>query len=434
MLVLPQGRIWLFRSQLLCNSRGPVFTTDALRLVRVSQSPTRLRLAVRSGTVDLVKLTVNLDPSLKDNPSDASNLSSRARHTPPRRRPVERRFADGDGLELTLPFSVGAEAMSASYPGLVRWFSEKRLASLVLLSSVVGMEWPGLHSLFIETKIQFVEFPAIEAHLLSTRVVSADAGRGLTTAETTGPGIVAETGAFFRPATVVQPAIRDLMSRVQPQLFQGWTGVVIGGSRGLGEIAAKLMAAGAADVIVTYRRGRSQAQAVAADIASSGVRCSLVAYDVASQALVLPPLAQSNQPVLLFYSASPHIFRRRTEAYSRAWLDEFIGVYVDGFLNALQTVKNLTTGPIAVVYPSSEALEEPIAQLLEYAAAKAAGEAACRSFVAGDSRISVELPRLPRLLTDQTNSIIHADTADPVDVLMPILMRLMHRAHSVSQP
>lgn len=410
----------------------PVFTKDELRIVRVSQSPTRLRLAVRSGTVDLVKLTINFDPGFKGDAASASNLPSWARQTPQQRRPVERRLSDGNGLEVTLPFSVGADAMVASYPGLVRWFGEKRLASLALLSTVVGMEWPGLHSLFVETKIQFVDLPVIESDALTTRVVSADPDRGLTTAETSGPGILAETGAFFRPATVVQPSIKDLMGRIQPQMFKDWTGVVIGGSRGLGEIAAKLMAAGAADVVVTYRSGRAQAEVVAADIASAGARCRLVAHDVANQALVLPQLMQPNQPVLLFYSASPHIFRRRTEAYSRVWLDEFIDVYVDGFLNALEAVKRWTTGPIAVVYPSSEALEEPMAQLVEYAAAKAAGEAACRSFVAGDPRISVELPRLPRLLTDQTNSIIHVDTADPVDVLMPILTRLMHRAPSVS--
>jgi acyl dehydratase len=404
----------------------PVFISDDLRLVRVNQSRTKLRLAIRAGNTDLVKLTIvwgSADAS--SHISHHASLPTENRQAPAKRHPADRSMRDGEGLTLSMPLAVDAKAMIEAYPGLVQWLGEKPVAGIALLSTIVGMEWPGLRSLFVEAKIQLHAPLPSEADTITTRVLSADAERGLTTAETHCPGIVAETTAFFRPAPVVQPAFNDLAKRVGVAPFEGWSALVVGGSRGLGEIAAKMMAAGSADVVVTYRSGLKQAEAVAADIRLGGGQCKLVPYDVEAQALVLPPLAKADQPVLLFYSASPHIFRRRTDAYSRAWLDEFISVYVDGFINVLQAVKDWTKGPISVVYPSSEALEQPMAQLVEYAAAKAAGEAACRSLVAGDSRITVELPRLPRLLTDQTNSVIHVDTADPVDVLLPILIRLM---------
>jgi hypothetical protein len=37
----------------------------------------------------------------------------------------------------------------------------------------------------------------------------------------------------------------------------------------------------------------------------------------------------------------------------------------------------------------------------------------------------MEIPRLPRLLTDQTNSIVRVTTPDPVDILLPILRRMV---------
>jgi acyl dehydratase len=407
----------------------PVFTTDALRLVRVSQDSVRLRLAVRSGDTDLVKITLGFrQAGFREggevDPAVSAALPSHARQMPRKRAAVDRSMQDGDGLVLELPLAVDAGALAASFPGAIGWLGERRVATIALLSTVVGMEWPGLRSLFTEAKIHLLDTVTHDPDVLTTRVLSADVERGLTTAETSGPGILAETGAFFRPAPVIQPTTRALKDRVAADAFSGWTAVVIGGSRGLGEIAAKLMAAGSADVTLTYRSGRPQAEAVQADIIAAGGRCTLLAHDVAEGNIRLLPLAKPDGPVLLFYAASPHIFRRRTQAFSRPWLDEFLTIYVDGFIHTLQAVKSWTSGPISILYPSSEALDQPMAQLVEYAAAKAAGEAACRSLAAGDKRITADMPRLPRLLTDQTNSIIHVETANPVDVLLPILMRL----------
>jgi hypothetical protein len=36
----------------------------------------------------------------------------------------------------------------------------------------------------------------------------------------------------------------------------------------------------------------------------------------------------------------------------------------------------------------------------------------------------MEIPRLPRLLTDQTNSVVQVETAPPVEILLPILRRM----------
>jgi hypothetical protein len=416
----------------------PVFVGDNLRLVRVSQDDKRLRLAVRSGDVDLARITVGLpklpgvasaetQKSVAADVATSCRLPDQARHVPARRSPAQRSMADGEGLVLTRPFSVDAAVMSDIYPSLINWIGESRVAAIALLSSVVGMEWPGARSLFTEAKIKIVDVEKPFVGVLTTQVLTADAKHGLTMAETKGGGIIAATSAFFRPHAVMQPTLKALQSQVEPDAFKGWTALVVGGSRGLGEVAAKLMAAGSADVVVTYRSGRAQAEAVKAEIVAFGGRCEIAGFDAGKSGLNLPVLDKPDAPVLLFYSASPHIFRRRTQDYSRAWFEEFLSIYVDGFIDVLQTVKAWTSGQISVLYPSTEAVDQPMAQLVEYAAAKAAGEAACRSITAGDARIRVDLPRLPRLLTDQTNSIIHVDTAEPAAVLLPVLRRLTSR-------
>ena len=45
--------------------------------------------------------------------------------------------------------------------------------------------------------------------------------------------------------------------RVRPGIFAGQTALIVGGSRGLGEVTAKLIAAGGGTPIITYQAGKS---------------------------------------------------------------------------------------------------------------------------------------------------------------------------------
>jgi hypothetical protein len=80
-----------------------------------------------------------------------------------------------------------------------------------------------------------------------------------------------------------------------------------------------------------------------------------------------------------------------------------------------------------VFYPSSTAIDEHRPDLMEYAAAKAAGEAVCDSLQAAMPDIAIVRRRLPRVATDQTATLIAAPAADPVDVLLPIVRALHQR-------
>jgi hypothetical protein len=65
-------------------------------------------------------------------------------------------------------------------------------------------------------------------------------------------------------------------------------------------------------------------------------------------------------------------------------------------------------------YPSSIAVAEAPIDMGEYAAAKAAGEAACRFLEKAHPGLTVLAPRLPRLPTDQTRSLLAVRDEDPV--------------------
>ena len=404
----------------------PIFVDECLSIVCVSSDRRRARLSVRHEQSDLAKITlVWTETGAEAGKHRSMALALHRRVEPPRRDPARQKIQDSDRVAGKLPLQVGSDLLVAAYPHGINWLGERALAGLALLSSVVGMEWPGEYSLFTNARIDFRDSPDnCAADHLTFRVVSADSDYAFTRLAVQGPDFDCDIDAFFRPTPVEQASTTELSRAVRADEFKGCTALVVGGSRGLGEIAAKLLALGGAKIVLTYKSSVAEAEAVREEIVSTGTRCDMFQFDACLQTGPRIPAVGQPERLMLLYFPSPQIFRRRTTDFSKTWLAEFLDVYVDGFLNTLNMVKLWTSGPVSILYPSSEALDHPGQELIEYAAAKAAGEAICRAIAADDQRLTIEIPRLPRLLTDQTNSIVQVKTAQPVDILLPILRRM----------
>ena len=198
----------------------------------------------------------------------------------------------------------------------------------------------------------------------------------------------------------------ELGDVVGPGEFAGSSALVVGGSRGLGEVTAKLLAAGGAKVMITYRVGSAEAEAVARDICAAGGECETLAYDACQPAE--PQLAGlGDAPTHAYYFATPTIFRAQSALFARARLDAFLDVYVDGFLHLAQALR-ARRNDVSLFYPSSVYVAERPRGMLEYAMAKAAGETLCAEMNMAWAPLHVTVDRLPRLPTDQTASVMES--------------------------
>lgn len=420
-LELMQGTIGLPMERLSAISiqfSQPAFPGDALTISQQRSNETTVRLLVRSGITDLIK--IRLDFSAEDSVVPQA-LSGDDRY-PPVPEEAKTRSPGEPFPAGSLGIRVDAERLSEAYPSLVRTLGERMVASIALLSTIVGMHWPGERSLFVEAKVRLKR---TNVQRLEYSVTSTDIERRLTSIAVRAPDFTASLVAFFRPDRVKQPEARQLADRVSSQPFKGISALVIGGSRGLGEVATKLLAAGGANVFATARILDSRVEQVLRSIEEVAGSCRFFPYSTERpDELKVVAGEISSEPLMLLYFASPHIFRRRDAVYSRRWLNEFLDVYADGFITVLQTMQGATSARIGVYYPSSNILDNPRAELIEYVSAKAAGEAICRTLQSADTRLYMEVPRLPPLLTDQMNPIMAVETADPVDLLLPSLLRI----------
>jgi NAD(P)-dependent dehydrogenase (short-subunit alcohol dehydrogenase family) len=187
---------------------------------------------------------------------------------------------------------------------------------------------------------------------------------------------------------------------------------VIGGSRGIGEATSKLLAVGGAEVWLTYHRGARDAEAVVADIRASGHRAEALACDAADPAW---PVLAAIRPTHFYYFATPPIF-------SGSDAPAFTQFYVTAFGALVE--KLIPHGLTHALYPSSVAVESAPAGMEDYAIAKAAGEALCRTLEKSHPGLTILAPRLPRLATDQTATFALVEAGSPADIMLPLLHQL----------
>lgn len=311
----------------------------------------------------------------------------------------------------SLPLSYGAAAASRLFPQLTTALPPFQLAALLATTRLVGMECPGLHSLYSGMDLSFAR-EATGPPELTFRVAHADRFGGLRLA-VEGPGFHGELRAFLRPAPRKQAAVRELARLVETGEFSEQRAVVIGGSRGLGEVTAKLLAMGGADVMITYHRGKEDAEAVAAEINAGGGRCGVARFDSNHPA----PIGLPQPPTHLYYFATPRIASDRTVIFSAERFTEYCRYYVTGFAQTLlEVAQGVPT--IDAFYPSTVFLDEAPAHMAEYCAAKAAGEEVCKQLATRFPGWRMYAPRLPRLLTDQNNGLLPPKMEAPEIVIL----------------
>jgi hypothetical protein len=347
---------------------------------------------------------------------------------PPSNWPLPRRrassvlgFAEARGAHGEMPLAYSPNEMAARFPvssALPAW----QLAVLLATSRLVGVECPGLRALFTSLDLAF-RLPEAAPLAMRYEVVKADERLSSLRIHVAAPGVDGELGTRLRPDPVEQPSLAHLARLVDRGEFAGTRALVIGGSRGLGEVAAKLLAAGGGQVRLTYHVGAAEAARVVEEIRAAGGEARAFACDVLGRSADAG-LLDGWRPTHLLYFPTPFISLNESTAFSVELFRLYCRYYVEGLAWILESAAAGPSGPLAVFYPSSSVLDEVLPKAAEYGAAKAAGEAACSHLCRLHAGMRCHAPRLPRVLTDRTASILSAETADPGPLLLRELRRM----------
>jgi acyl dehydratase len=336
---------------------------------------------------------------------------------------MELPFAALAGQTGRLPLGIDVALARQLFPLTTAMLGTGRIAATLALSRLVGMHCPGLHSIFTEAIVRYDGTDASDA--LHYRVEETEERYSHVSLAVHGAHLKGQLVAFFRPPPQLQPGMAEVMRAVEPERFADSVALIIGGSRGLGEITAKMIAAGGGLPIITYHQGAADAERIAEDIRSAGGRCDVLQLDVLrGETLIQQLFAGKQRPRSLYYYATPKIFGRRRGFFDHDMLREFQEVYVTAFGRLIDTAAKNCPTTFRVFYPSSIAVTEPIRELAEYALAKRAGEELCAFYNTHSKQIEIIVERLPRIRTDQTSTLLPVSAQDSLTVMLPLVCRM----------
>ncbi len=323
-------------------------------------------------------------------------------------------------LSGEIPLVLDRPLTKVLFPNVERCLAAEQVAVLLATSRLVGMEVPGRNSIFGGMELEALENS--QQPLLTYRVKGYDARLSLVTIRVDGPGLSGFVSALLRPEPKRQRTPDGLRKLVPAALFRGERALVIGGSRGLGEVAAKVLALGGADVRLTYHQGTTDAENVVSEIVANGGVAECFAYDALGAPAVLTSQVRDWEPTTLCYFATPYIEPGSKGRFASEKFAKFCEYYVRGFHDAFQAVR----GPRlrSILYPSSSLLDENPSIFAEYIAAKAAGEALCRVLERTNPGVRICTPRLGRLATDQTASILDEEVPDAAETIANVLLEM----------
>lgn len=307
------------------------------------------------------------------------------------------------------------------FPNLAARLMPCQTAALLGSTVIVGMTCPGMNSIYGGLNLSFADSELPFQAKLDYSVSSSDERFNRLLIQVENNVCSGEIEAFYRAPPVDQPsfeAIQQLVSRTQ---FQDQRALVVGGSRGLGEIIAKLLAAGGAKTIITFASGRQDAERVTNEISENGGDCSAIHYNVLDPATQITDCFGGDKITHIYYLASPVIEKSEQPIWDGQLFEKFCSYYLTG-LSSLLTMcaKNQENkkSQLNIFIPSTVFLSEPLKGFAEYCAAKAATETFSQNLITIQPNWRVHAPRLPRMQTDQTSGIENRDSMEAANLIL----------------
>ena len=323
--------------------------------------------------------------------------------------------------ELPLYFNSGVASVVFTKK-IVTLIPLLQIAQLLATTRLVGMNCPGLHSIFSKLDLTFEE-NTFRKHILTYEVTKVHKQYNKVIQKISSQNMNGLVTAFIRPPPQQQIYFNKLDEKINRTEFLSQRALVIGGSRGLGEVTAKILSFGGADVKITYHKGVEDAYKVVDEITSGGGIADCFYLNVLEDNVdFLSILDKKWAPTHLYYYATPFIESRKNKLFSTQLFQKFCDFYVVGFHRIVEQLSQI--GLRGILYPSTVFIENIPYNMGEYVIAKVAGEQLCSYLEKTKKGIIFHKPRLPKVSTDQTSSFAPTINEDPALIMLNHLRNL----------
>jgi hypothetical protein len=310
--------------------------------------------------------------------------------------------------------------MKNNFPSLFKNFGSNRLSSLIMISASVGMYWPGQNSLFTGFKININN--ALEKKIY-LEIIKVDHRILFTQTKFISCGCEGYIESFFRSEKINQPSIKKLKNYVSKNQFINHNSLIIGGSRGLGELTAKIILIGGGKVLITFNKNMKIAKKLKKELLKSKLNLKIKQFSVKKNGAFNNNFFKNKKYNSIYFFATPLIYRKKQKIFDNKIYKEFLNVYSAPLKKIIKINKN---NKFVFIYPSTTFISEKNPILKEYVKAKINGENKLKKL---NKKFNFDLiiNRLPRLLTDQNNSIFEGNLQPGTHYILNIVKKVNNK-------
>lgn len=385
---------------LTASFRKPVFPGERVSIESIPSTGDSASLSITSFGETKANFEVEFYAT-RTTPNQPHSVSSEVPPADGPETPDGKNLASVEGsLALHLPYDKYLQL----FPNLAQRIDSTQASTLLSISRLAGVVFQA-----VEYEIHLSDNLSSTGSNLYYRVTAFDDRLQHLSVAVESPNLTGTMLAFVRPEPVTQPTCAELGDLVRKDEFAGQDALVVGASRGLGEVAAKLLVSGGATVTGTFNLGKDDAARVNEDIQSAGGEIRFVHLDITQTDLAGFVDDKSLEPTHLYYFCSPKVLDR-TGPLSTEILEGLFRIYVTHFIQLVELLAKIRLK--RAFYPSHVALDDTPLSMREYLIAKSAGEMACIGLEKSYPDLQIYKPRLPRVSTDQTANILAANSED----------------------
>ena len=388
----------------------PVFNNDSLDL-NISEENDNVKIQVYIKSV--LSLSISFSFSLKN---DFNINKGYINETPELNIPKEISIDQVLDLSLNLNLYLHEELFEKHFPNLFKNASLSLMSVILASTRAVGVYCPGSNSLYSELNIKKSDSFNPKFDLNIPKIYKS---LNLAKMDFKASFYSGSIKAFVRKDAQKQIKFKDVLKLVRFDLFKNEKALVIGGSRGLGEVTAKILAAGGAKVTITYNRGKIEAKNVCNELNEFNACCDILKLNINNDEEL--NILKSNTFTSMFYFATPFIETSDEYELNEELLKRFHEFYVVNFFKIVQILKII--GVKNIFYPSTIFINELPNNLKEYSIAKMSGEMICSYINKLKGFPKVYFPRMEKMRTDQTAGLLDSETISSFPALSKEILK-----------
>jgi len=334
---------------------------------------------------------------------------------PKNKLPIDLSIKEIEEAKGSLELFYNESEIGSIYPNINRVLDKNFLAVLLCSTRLVGTYCPGLNSIYSEIVISKRSHSNKDIPKFNYKTKSVDKRFALVALNFDTQNYIGTIKAFVRPKPKEQMSYLEHKNLVEDDEFINQKILIIGASRGLGEVSAKILAAGGSQVFLTYSSGEIEAKNIVNDINKNNGIAECFKLNIFDNKNIRKTFDKI-KPSHILYFPTPFIKTGTKDNFSEDLYKTFYKYYVEAFQNFIMDIQ--TTRNVKIFYPSTIYIDKPPENLSEYVKAKIQGEEACNQIEKENHLIKIYKPRLEKMSTDQTTSISFSYENNPSPIML----------------